>query len=254
MQTIDNDKFGKFIAELRTESGLTQKEVGEKIGISDKAVSKWERGLSLPDISLLDPLAKLFNVSITEIIHGERILEDENLSVGEIDNLLSSSIQLTMNDLSHFAKRQKIRNILFITSVLLTVIEIEYLYVNSYIPSSLNESILLILGLCFIFGVYLNYFVKLKLPSYYDNNKINYYTDGIFKLHIAGIHFNNSNWEPIIHANCIVLSIYMVIIPILLYFYSAHQLFPFAMMKWIMVIPLIIGLVLPTWIIAKRYE
>ena len=51
MFRIDNQKFGAFVAELRREKGMTQKELAERLFVSDKAVSKWERGLSLPDIS-----------------------------------------------------------------------------------------------------------------------------------------------------------------------------------------------------------
>ena len=54
-----NNKIGKFIAELRKEKGMTQKELGEKLYISDKAVSKWERGLSIPDLAILEKLASV---------------------------------------------------------------------------------------------------------------------------------------------------------------------------------------------------
>ena len=69
---MDNEKFGKFIKELRNEKGLTQKELGEKLNITDKAISKWERGLSFPDIALLNSLASFFNVDISELLNGKR--------------------------------------------------------------------------------------------------------------------------------------------------------------------------------------
>ncbi len=59
MYEIDNQKFGAFVAMLRKEKGYTQKELAERLFLSDKAVSKWERGLSLPDIALLEPLAQI---------------------------------------------------------------------------------------------------------------------------------------------------------------------------------------------------
>ena len=71
MFRIDNQKFGAFVAELRREKGMTQKELAERLFVSDKAVSKWERGLSLPDISLLQPMADIFGVSVTELLGGE---------------------------------------------------------------------------------------------------------------------------------------------------------------------------------------
>ena len=55
MYEIDNQKFGAFLCALRKEHGMTQKDLAEKLFVSDKAVSKWERGLSLPDISLGSP-------------------------------------------------------------------------------------------------------------------------------------------------------------------------------------------------------
>ena len=70
MYEIDYAKFGTFLSQLRREKGMTQKELAERLFLSDKAVSKWERGLSLPDIALLQPLADLFEVTITELLSG----------------------------------------------------------------------------------------------------------------------------------------------------------------------------------------
>lgn len=69
---MDNAKTGAFIAGLRGELGLTQKELADRIGVTDKAVSKWERGRGFPDVAILEILAKELNVSVTELISGER--------------------------------------------------------------------------------------------------------------------------------------------------------------------------------------
>ena len=69
---MDNNKIGKFIASLRTEKGLTQQELGDKLFVTDKAVSKWERGLSLPDISLLKKLAEILDVEVIDILEGKK--------------------------------------------------------------------------------------------------------------------------------------------------------------------------------------
>lgn len=66
------NKIGNFISLLRKEKGLTQKELGEKLYVSDKAVSKWERGISLPDITLLKKMAELLDVDVSEILEGKR--------------------------------------------------------------------------------------------------------------------------------------------------------------------------------------
>lgn len=74
---MDNQKIGSFIRELRKEKGLTQREVAEALHITDRAVSKWERGLNAPDIALLETLAELLGVTVGELIRGERVHEEE---------------------------------------------------------------------------------------------------------------------------------------------------------------------------------
>lgn len=71
MFEIDKKTFGIFLAEQRKAKGFTQRELAEKLFISDKAVSKWERGLSMPDIFLLVPLAEILDVSVTELLGRE---------------------------------------------------------------------------------------------------------------------------------------------------------------------------------------
>lgn len=66
------ENMGMFISELRKSHQMTQKELAIKLNVSDKAVSKWERGLSCPDISLLSPLSDVFGVTTTELLNGTR--------------------------------------------------------------------------------------------------------------------------------------------------------------------------------------
>jgi len=77
---MNSEKMGLFIAELRKSHGMTQKELAEKLDISDKAVSKWERGLSYPDIALLSPLSNVLGITVTELLNGERT-DAETLNV-----------------------------------------------------------------------------------------------------------------------------------------------------------------------------
>ena len=69
---LDKEKFGDFIAKLRKERGMTQRELAEKLFVSDKAVSKWERGQSLPDITLLNPLADVLGVTPVDLLNCEK--------------------------------------------------------------------------------------------------------------------------------------------------------------------------------------
>ena len=70
---MDQIKIGKFIASCRKEQGMTQAVLAEKLGISDRAVSKWETGKGYPDITLLEPIAKSFGISVTELISGSPV-------------------------------------------------------------------------------------------------------------------------------------------------------------------------------------
>lgn len=69
---MNSEKIAEFITELRKQKGMTQKELAQKLNITDKAVSKWERGQSYPDITILPQLSELFGVSINELLNGER--------------------------------------------------------------------------------------------------------------------------------------------------------------------------------------
>lgn len=73
---MENEKIGPFIRRLRKERGLTQKELAAALNVTDKAVSKWELGASLPDVALLLPLAETLGVSVTELLGGARASEE----------------------------------------------------------------------------------------------------------------------------------------------------------------------------------
>ena len=70
---MDQEKIGKFIAKLRKEKNMTQNELAESLGITDRAISKWENGRGMPDLSLLTPLCEILGVSINELLSGERL-------------------------------------------------------------------------------------------------------------------------------------------------------------------------------------
>ena len=69
---LDQIQFGRFVAQLRKERGLTQRELAEQLHVTDKAVSKWETGKGFPDLKLLDPLCQVLEVSLVELLQGER--------------------------------------------------------------------------------------------------------------------------------------------------------------------------------------
>ena len=71
---MDQIKIGRFIAERRKRANLTQMQLAEKLGITDKAISKWERGLAMPDTSIMLELCDFLGVSVNELLNGEKML------------------------------------------------------------------------------------------------------------------------------------------------------------------------------------
>ena len=91
MFEIDKKTFGIFLSEQRKAKGFTQRELAEKLFVSDKAVSKWERGLSMPDISLLMPLAEILDVSVTELLEGKKMDQSGEIKAEEVENIRKKS-------------------------------------------------------------------------------------------------------------------------------------------------------------------
>jgi len=76
---MNQEKIGRFICKLRKEKGMTQQDLANRLGVTDKAISKWENGRSMMDISLLKPLSECLGVSIVEIINGERMDDKDKI-------------------------------------------------------------------------------------------------------------------------------------------------------------------------------
>ena len=74
---MDFEKIGKFIAKCRKEKNLTQSELAEQLGVSDKTISNWENARCMPDLSLFKPLCEILGISINELLSGERIKKEE---------------------------------------------------------------------------------------------------------------------------------------------------------------------------------
>lgn len=94
---MDQERIGKFIADCRKEAGYTQAILGEKLGITDRAVSKWENGKSMPDVSIMLELCGLLNINVNELLTGERI-SMENYKEKAEENLLELQKQEELNN------------------------------------------------------------------------------------------------------------------------------------------------------------
>ena len=101
---MDTQKFGAFIAQCRKEKSMTQSELAAKIMVTDKAVSRWERGKGFPDINLLLPLAEALEVSVLELMHSERqkekvqLFQDDTIIVHLMENAVEMNKQNKQQD------------------------------------------------------------------------------------------------------------------------------------------------------------
>lgn len=118
---MDKELTGQFITELRKEKGLTQKQLAESLNVTDKAVSKWERGLSFPDISMLEPISRVLDISIMELLEGKRQDANETLTKEEAQRIIDLSVELSDEELRRKKERSRFIIIILIVLFLLLI-------------------------------------------------------------------------------------------------------------------------------------
>ena len=89
---MKNQTLGKMISTLRKEKGMTQLELAEKMGVTDKAVSKWERDLSFPDINSIPKLAEIFEISVDELMQV-KTETTENMNRNKVDEIMDTALK-----------------------------------------------------------------------------------------------------------------------------------------------------------------
>lgn len=113
---MDQVKIGKFISKLRKEKGMTQDQLAQRLGVTQRSVSRWETGKNMPDLSLLQPLATELNVSISELLDGEKTSAAEKDVHQTVSQLIDYSAQLKRRQIF------RLKDIDFVTGVLLILI------------------------------------------------------------------------------------------------------------------------------------
>ena len=118
---MDAQTFGSFIAALRKEKGMTQAELAKELSVTDKAVSRWERGLGFPDIHSLEPLARALDVSVVELMQSRKS-EDGNISRQEASEAMVRTVDMVKRE-----QRKKIlRKLLITAGVILAVVALYF--------------------------------------------------------------------------------------------------------------------------------
>ncbi len=200
MFQIDKAAFGSFIAALRRERGMTQRELAEKLNVSDKAVSKWETGVSLPDISLLPPLGEELGVTVTELLNARRMDSGETLRPQETDELLRKAMELA----PEAGRRRPTAKHILIFLLCAGVSALELLLLMGPLGWRPGDDMAAMLwtavGLGAVFGAYFFLAVKTRLPGFYDENRLGYIADGFLRIHMMGVSINNANWPYMLKA------------------------------------------------------
>lgn len=141
---MNYETIGKFISKKRKEKGFTQKELAEKIGVTDKAVSKWERGLGCPDVSILELLANQLDVSILEILKG-RMVENEVIKLTEANDYVKESLNYSKVQIKEKLKIILSKLICFFIILIGTILIIlnifHYFYLNYQYDNIFNSTI-----------------------------------------------------------------------------------------------------------------
>ncbi len=114
---MNQEKIGKFILKLRREKNMTQQELADRIGVTDRAISKWENGRGLPDLSLMMPLCKELGITINELISGEQIEKEDYQS--KLEENIFKTIDYTNRK---FANKNKIFKIVVGTIITIVLI------------------------------------------------------------------------------------------------------------------------------------
>lgn len=260
---IDNEKFGAFLARLRKEKGMTQKELAEKLFVSDKAVSKWERGLSLPDIALLQPMAELLGVSVTELLSGQTIQPDQPMAVKDVESLVASALHMTAQEQVQQRENRRKWGMRFLWALALCAVETGFLY--RFAPPQFREGDIVFVILpplmALIFGIYFIFFSKEKLPMFYDQYKVNFYSDGMFRMNVPGVYFNNSNWPHILNAvrawACLTLGGWAALYAaarMLLVELGASEMAQFGILLPATLFVILGGMMIPIYVVGKKYE
>ena len=134
---MNNEKFGLFIKECRIKHNYTQQELADLLGVTNKAVSKWERALSIPDITMFVPIAKHLNVSVVDLLSAGDLMEKENIEKKEVGTMVE-----TVLEISNQGNKEKINKILFILAIALLWIGIGVtLFINFILNHELTWSL-----------------------------------------------------------------------------------------------------------------
>ena len=161
---MDQLKIGKFIADCRKRKNLTQMQLAEKLGITDKAVSKWERGVAMPDTSIMLELCDILGINVNELLSGEKIIMENNNQKNE---------QLLLDMAKELEKKNKtIWSSMWAIMIISITVLIAGIFIAAFLIPEGVWQLVTILCVCVAFLITCVYAVKLEVSvgAYKCNN------------------------------------------------------------------------------------
>ena len=152
---MDQLKTGKFIAECRKQKKLTQMQLAEMLNITDKAISKWERGLAMPDTSIMLELCDILGVSVNELLSGEKI---------EMENKEQKNKQLLLDMSKEIEQKNKtIWSAMWVIMIVSITALIASIFIAAFVVPAGPWQLVTILGACVLFFIPCFYALKLEV-------------------------------------------------------------------------------------------
>ena len=179
---MDQLKTGRFIAEKRKEKKLTQAQLAEALGITDRAVSKWETGKSLPDASIMLDLCMLLGISVNELLSGE-VLEMTNYNEMAEKNLLEMKKKKEASD-------KRLLRLEIVIGLLISAVFLVLIFIASFVEMEDWLRIMLILTGFVPFAVMIPFAIRIEqMAGYYEcrncgNRYIPKYSSVLFAMHV----------------------------------------------------------------------
>ena len=158
---MDQIKIGKFIQEKRKEKGITQSELAEKLNITERAISKWENGICMPDVGTIPELCEILNITINDLFSGEVVNMKNNEKRLE-ENLMEMARQKEEAD-------KRLLNLEWIIGILACTVLFGGLLVASYVEMETYLRVIIIVGSVIILLIAMFYALKIEqVAGYYE--------------------------------------------------------------------------------------
>lgn len=191
---MDQIKIGKFIAKCRKEAGLTQVQLAEKLLITDRAVSKWERAKSMPDSSIMLELCEILGISVNELLTGEKI------------DMTNYSKQAELNLLKLQKEKERSDRLLLtaevVVGIISTIVLIASIIASAYLDFGVLAKVFVILvsAILFLIGVTFCLLIETK-AGYYKCGKCGYEYEPSFKAVFLAMHKGRTRYLKCPHCH-----------------------------------------------------